>query len=226
MEVGKLTVELREGTGKGVSRKLRRSGKVPGVCYGVGLERPLDITLDPKALSASLDPEKGRNTVIDLTVKGDSAEHRVTAMLWEYQTHPIKRDVLHVDLVAIDPDKEVEVSVPVEFSGRAAGLVDGGQLHIVRRQIPVRCRPADIPVKLTLDVSPLDVGETLHISDIGFPAGVAPAVSTSLSLVSCQAPKAEAEVAAEELPLAEGEAPAEGEAAAAPAEGEGEKQGD
>jgi large subunit ribosomal protein L25 len=222
MEVGKLTVEVRHGTGKSINRKLRRSGKVPGVCYGVGLERPLDIIIDPKALKASLDPEKKQNTVIDLSVVGGDAERRVTAMLWEYQVHPIKRNVMHVDLIAIDPDKTIETEVPVEFVGRAAGFVEGGQLHIVRREIPVKCKPADIPNKFVVDVTPLEVGDTIHISDVEIPAGVEPAVSTSLSLVSCVAPRAEVEVAPEEgVEVPEGEAPAAGEAGGEGAAAEG-----
>lgn len=221
MEVGKLTVELREGTGKGISRKLRRTGKVPGVCYGVGLDKPVDISLDPKALKAALDPELGQNTVIDLTVHDNGAEkHRVTAMLWEYQVHPIKRTVLHVDMVAIDPDKAVEVDVPVKFVGKAKGTIDGGQINVVRRIIPIRARPVDIPKSFIVDITELDVGDNIHISDVAMPEGVEPAVSVALTLVGCQAPRAEAEVAVEEgVEVAEGEAPA---AEAKPAEAEGE----
>lgn len=222
MEVGKLTVQLREGTGKGVSRKLRRAGLVPGICYGVGLDKPVDITLDPKALKASLDPELGQNTVIDLTVTDNGAEkHRVIAMLWEYQVHPIKRTVLHVDMVAIDPDKEVEVEVPIKYVGKAKGTIEGGVIHVVLREISVRARPANIPKSFVVDITDLDVGDNLHISDVPMPEGVEPAVSTSLTLVACQAPRAEVEAAPEEgVEAVEGEAPAAAEKAEGEAGGE------
>lgn len=227
MEIGKLNVHLRTETGKGVSRKLRADGKVPGICYGVGLDEPLQVTVDPKALKRSLDPTKGQNTVIALSVlDGESTKHSVTAMLWDYQVHPIKRNVLHVDLVAIDPDKVVDVDVPVEFVGKALGLVEGGQIHIVRRIVPVRCKPADIPAHFTIDLSPLDIGDTLHVSDIEFPAGVEPMVSEGLSLVGCQAPRAEVIEVADEIELGEDGEPivaADGDAAAADGE---KKDGD
>ncbi len=202
MEVGKLDVQLRTNSGKGVSRKLRALGKVPGVCYGVGLDQPIHITVDPKELKGSLDPDKGQNTVIDVTVKdGDKAAHSMTAMLWEYQVHPIKREVLHIDLIAIDPNKEIDVDVRVEFIGKAKGIVEGGQIHIVRRIVPSRCKPADIPISYIADLGPLGLGDNLHVSDINFPAGVEPTVSTSLSLVSCVAPRG----AAETVEVGEGE---------------------
>lgn len=226
MEVGKLTVQLRDKTGKGVSRKLRRTGLVPGICYGVGLDKPVDITLDPKTLKAALDPELGQNTVIDLRVVdgSESEQHHVTAMLWEYQVHPIKRTVLHVDMVAIDPDKPVDIDVPVAFVGKAKGLVEGGVINVVRREIPVRCRPADIPKSFVVDISELDVGDNIHISDIDIPEGVEPMVSTALTLVACQAPRAEVEVLPEEG--LEGLEGAEGEGAEGDAEGGEKPEGD
>ena len=221
MHVGKLTVHLRTGTGKGVSRKLRREGKIPGTCYGHGLEAPLTISVDPKELKESLDPVRGQNTVIDVTVEGNGAGSKtVKAMVWEWQVHPLRRNVTHVDLISIDPQKTIEVEVPIELIGRAAGLIDGGQIHVVRHEIEIRCRPADIPDKFQLDISPLNIGDALHVSDLVIPEGVELAVPETYSVVSCVAPKAEK--VEEEVPLegelAEGEEGAEGEAK--PAEGE------
>ena len=174
--------------------------------------------MTPKALKGSLDPEKGQNTVINVDVKnGDATAHNLTAMLWEYQVHPIKRSVLHFDLVAIDPDKMVDVDVRVEYLGKAKGLVDGGQIHIVRRVVPSRCKPTDIPASYKVDLEPLEIGDNLHISDIVFPAGVVPTVSTSLSLASCVAPRGV------EVPLVEGEAVEADAEAAAPEKKEGDK---
>jgi large subunit ribosomal protein L25 len=120
MEVGKLTVHLRKDTGKGESRKLRGSGLVPGVCYGANLSAPLSIVVNPKELKASLDPAKGRNTVITVTVQdGGSQTAQLTAMLWEYQIDALRRNVTHVDLISIDPNKVIEVAVPIELVGQA-----------------------------------------------------------------------------------------------------------
>src|SRR5215475_2689831 len=156
MEIGKLTVEHRTSTGKNEARRLRAEGKVPGICYGKGTE-PVLIALDPKDLKKALDPEKRQNTVIHLTVSGKGTE--LTVMLKDYQVDALRRDVEHVDLVIIDPNKEVTVQVPVVVTGKAQGVIDGGQLHIVHRTMPVICKPGDIPTKLVVDVTPLKIGD-------------------------------------------------------------------
>jgi large subunit ribosomal protein L25 len=200
MEVGKLTVQVRNKVGKGVARRLRAQGLVPGICYGAGLEEPLAIVVNPKALRASLDPVKRHNTVIHVTVEGQN--RTITAMLKDHQLDPIRRDITHVDLAAIDPDKPVTVEVPVELTGKPAGAIDGGQLHIVHRSVHVRAKPADIPVNFLVDVSPLKIGDTLHVSDMQFPPGVEPTDSLRLTLVTCMAPEAEAAPAAAAEPAA------------------------
>jgi len=227
MEIGKLTVHSRDKVGKGISRQLRRQGLVPGVCYGSGLDEALQITLDPKLLKASLDPEKRRNTVIDITIKSEGGDKTVKAMLWDYQIHPIKRFVTHVDLKSIDPEKVVSTEVPVVLVGRAVGLVNGGQLNVARHEITIEAKPADIPARFELDVTELDLGDVRHVSDLSIPAGVELVTPPKLTLVTCLAPKA---VVEEVTPVegeegAEGEAPAEGEAkdGAAPA---AKKEGD
>ena len=234
MEVGKLTVHLRKNVSKGENRKLRAQGLVPGVCYGANLGAPLSIVVNPKELKGSLDPAKGRNTVIEVTVQdGAASAARLTAMLWEYQIDALRRNVTHIDLISIDPNKAIEVEVPVELVGKAIGTVDGGQIHVERHSLPVKCRPADIPVKFQIDISPLAIGDALHVSDLKMPAGVIAAIPETFTLVTCVAPKAEvvAETAVVEgavpaegaegaaAPGAEGAAPAAGAAGAAPAAG-------
>ncbi|MFN0250422.1 MAG: 50S ribosomal protein L25 [Kofleriaceae bacterium] len=216
MEVGKLTVEIRNTTGhKGVVRKLRTQGKVPGVCYGAtvnGRIEPLPIIVDVKALKAALDPVRKQNTVIDLTVTGGGSTHTLSALVKDYQLHPLRREITHVDLLAIDPNKEVLASVPLEFSGKPKGAIDGGQLRIVMRSIDVRAKPNDIPVKLLLDVSPLEIGDVIHVSSITLPGGVTVVTGRDLAVVTCAAPEEE-KVATP----ADGAAPVDAAAAAAPA---------
>ena len=220
MEVGKLTVHIRHDLGKGQSRRLRAQGKVPGICYGAKLERPLAVVLSAKELKASLDPAKGRNTVITIKVEdgngGSGTE--LTAMLWEYQIDALRRTVTHVDLISIDPEKPIEVEVPLVLVGKAIGTVDGGQIHVERHALPVRCRPADIPTRFELDITPLKIGDALHVSNVTMPPGVQAAVPEGFTLVTCVAPKVEKETTEAAAVTAEGAAPAEG--AAAPAEGE------
>jgi large subunit ribosomal protein L25 len=219
MEVGKLTVQLRQHRGKGVARRLRAKGLVPGVCYGNDVADALPIQLSPKELKSALDPVKRQNTVIELTVEDPQGGARtLTAMLKEYQVHAIKRHILHVDLISIDRDKPVEANIPIKFVGKAAGLVEGGQLNVIRHTVLVRCKPADIPARIELDVSALDIGDVMHVGDLRFPEGVVSLDAERFAIITCVAPAAEEEKPAEAVP-------AEGEAAAAPAEGEEKKEG-
>jgi large subunit ribosomal protein L25 len=213
MEVGKLTVSLRTRSGKGDTRKLRAEGKVPGVCYGSSVDgriEPLPITVDVKQLRGALDPVRKRNTVISLTIEGDGSPRSLHALIKDFQIDALRRDVTHVDLLAIDPNKEVRADVPLEFTGKPKGAVNGGQLRIVMRALSVRAKPSDIPVKLVVDVSPLEIGDVIHVSSIELPAGVASVTGRDLAVITCAAPEEE-----KAATTAEG-APAEG-AAATPA---------
>jgi large subunit ribosomal protein L25 len=229
MEFGKLTVEHRKHTGKNEARRLRASGRVPGICYGPGAP-PLPISLSARELKKALDPVKRQNTVIQLSLSpSDDGEAReLTVMLKDYQVDPVRRDVQHVDLVVVDVNKEVTVEIPVVLVGRPLGVVDGGQLHTVLRTLLVSCKPADIPVKIEVNVSALKIGDAIHVSDVTMPAGVKAAVAGGQTIASVVAPKAEktaAEEAAEAAAAAEaaglvpvaGAVPAAG--AAAPAAG-------
>jgi large subunit ribosomal protein L25 len=215
MEVGKLTVTLRSTSGnKGHTRKLRSEGKVPGVCYGASVDgriEPLPIIVDIKALRAALDPVRKQNTVIDLTIDGGANSRSLHALVKEYQLHPLRREITHVDLLAIDPNKEVSADVPLEFIGKPAGAINGGQVRIVLRKLEVRAKPSDIPVKVTVDVSPLEIGDVIHVSALTLPAGVTSVTGRDLAVVTCAAPEEEAVATPTEA------APAEGAAGAAPA---------
>jgi large subunit ribosomal protein L25 len=223
MDFGKLSVEYRSNTGKNEARRLRASGRVPGICYGKGTP-PVPISLSVRELKRALHPEKRQNTVIHMTVTGNAeGDRELTVMLKDYALDAIRRDVQHVDLVVIDVNQDVTVEVPVLMTGKPVGIVEGGQLHTVRRSITVTCKPQDIPVKIEVDISSLALGDVLHVSDVKMPAGVKPALAASEPLASIVAPQKEKTAAEEaaEAAAAEGAAaaPAAGAAAAAPAAG-------
>lgn len=232
MQVGQLTVSLRSGSGKGAAHKLRATGLVPGVCYGESTDGkidPLHVTVNVKALKASLDPVRKQNTVIALTIEdGGKTVKTLSALVRDYQLHPIRREVTHVDLLAIDPNKEVTAVVPLEFTGKPAGIIDGGLLHTVMRTLEVKCKPADIPIKLELDISPLGIGDVLHVGAIKLPAGVKSVTAAREAVISMVAPEVEkaAEVTADAAaPAAGAAAPAAAgkDAKAAPAAGKDAK---
>jgi large subunit ribosomal protein L25 len=231
MEVGKLTVTIRNEAGKGAATKLRARGKVPGVCYGAspdGRIEPLAIEVDVKALRAALDPIRKQNTVIDLTIEGGNAPRKVHALVKDYQIDTLRRDITHVDLLAIDPNKEVRAAVAIEFIGKPKGAIDGGVIRTVLRAIEVRAKPSDIPVKLTVDVSPLEIGDVVHVSDIALPPGATAVTGRDLAVVTCAKPEEEKieTTAAPVEGAAAAAAPAAGATPAAAAPAAGAKAGD
>ncbi|HEY2902519.1 MAG TPA: 50S ribosomal protein L25 [Polyangia bacterium] len=218
MDFAKVSVELRGQSGKGGSRKVRAGGKVPGVLYGHKSE-PLSVSFDEKTLVQSLDKEKRRNTVFALTVSGSGKSEEVTAMIRDAQIDPLSRRLIHVDFLRVSLDEEVHVTVPLVLIGKAIGLTNGGQLHQSMHAIAIAAKPAAIPSKLEADVTALEIGHALHVSDLKLGAGVRALLDPKEAIASVVAPKAE-KLEAEAAPV-EGAVPAEGAAAAgaAPAAG-------
>jgi large subunit ribosomal protein L25 len=218
MDFAKVSVELRNQSGKGGARKVRAAGKVPGVLYGQKAG-PVPVTFDEKALLQSLDKEKRRNTVFTLSVASGGKAEEVTAMIRDAQIDPMSRRLIHVDFLRISLDQEVNVTVPLVLVGKAVGVTNGGNLHQSMHAISVAAKPAAIPTKLEVDVTALDIGHALHVSDLKLGAGVRALLDPKDAIASVVAPKAE-KVEAEAAPV-EGAVPAEGAAAAgaAPAEG-------
>ena len=186
-----LQVEPRIGDGKGGARKLRAQGKIPGILYG-HKEKALSFAVRPDAFERHIRGSGyGRNTV--LRVRG--LERDAIALLKDTQVDPVRRDLLHIDLIEVRESEEVTVDVPVSYSGRAAGVVEGGLLQIVRRRVPVVCTPLSIPKVIDIDVTDMIIGRTLHVTDVTFPEGTRAGCSGSLTMVSVAAPPAVAETA-------------------------------
>lgn len=205
MEFVDLKVERRDATGKGVARKLRHRGQIPAILYGEGDSTPL--TADPKSLLRALGSEAGSNVILNLTiVNGEELTRK--AMVKEVQVDPVTGTILHADLLAISMERPIEVGVPVELAGVAIGVKDkGGIVEQILREVAVRCLPGAIPDKIVMDVSPLDIGDVLHVTDVPIPGGVELLTDKEQVVVTVTAPVVE-EVA---VPAPE-EAPVEGEA--------------
>lgn len=166
-----LTVQVRTGTGKGAAHKLRAQGRTPGVVYGQGGEH-LAIALSPSELRKAIDPARKLNTWFSLKIQEDGKAERIeSAMIVDHQMDKVKDDILHVDFLRVDPNREIEVRLQIEYQGRALGVVAGGSLKTFARYMHVMCKPADIPEKFIVDVTPLLAGQTLRVRDMSFPAG-------------------------------------------------------
>jgi len=165
MERPALTAEVREETGKGVARKLRARGLVPGVFYGPRTET-IPVVLDPRELAKSLQTEAGENVLIDLTIrKGDQADQKVV-MVKEVQVHPLQRTALHADFYEVAMDEMITIEVPIHLVGRPEGVKMGGILEQVRRVVQIQCLPGDIPRSFDIDVSSLKIGDSVRGSDL------------------------------------------------------------
>lgn len=204
-----LAVQVREGLGKGVARKLRASQRIPAILYGRG-RSPVSLSLDPMVLERLLRTSSaGLNTLIDLDVAGRADLAGKVVIVKELQREPIRGALLHADLYEVDLEKAIEVSVPIHVVGVAVGVSqNGGILDTALREIEIECLPRAIPSAIEVDVSKLDVGESIHVRELVVPEGVRVLSDLDLAVVSVVLP------AAEEAP-AVAEAPAEGEAVAA-----------
>ena len=165
-DFGKLTAQIRSKSGKGVARKLRAQGLIPGVIYGKG-QGNLMLKLSPRELRRAMDPQRKLNTFFTVTIAREGQDDVVEqCVLTDFQADPIRDEFLHVDFLRVDPNSEVVTKIPVEYVGRAVGVVAGGKLRTYQRTTRVAAKPAEIPVSLTVDVSPLKAGQTLRMRDL------------------------------------------------------------
>ena len=217
MDFAKVSAEVRTLSGKGPARRARAAGKLPAILYGHQAQ-PLSLSLDPVALVKALDKDRQRNTVFALSVQGDGKAEDVTVMIRDVQIDPMSRQPVHVDFIRVSLDENVKVTIPVYLLGVPVGVTAGGNLHQSYRNLPITAKPADIPTKIEMDVSALEIGDALHASDLKLPPGVKVMLDPKEALASVVAPRAEKveEAAAGAVPAEGAAAPAEGAAAAAP----------
>jgi large subunit ribosomal protein L25 len=218
-----LAAEFRDGQGKGASRRLRHSGRVPAILYG-GPNEPRAISLNHQKLMTLVENEKFYSSIINLVV-GDKKQ---AAIVKDLQMHPARNAVVHVDLQRVQENEKIRIHIPIHFKGEAASpgvKTEGGVVSHRVADVEISCLPKDLPEFLELDLSDMHINESKHLSDLPLPEGVSiPAIAKgNATVVSIHPPRAE-----EPEPTAEAAAatPAEG-AAAAPAEGAaGAKAGD
>lgn len=210
MDFATLSAETRTQKGKSPANRIRRTGKIPAVAYGKTLAST-PITVDPNALLKILQGPAGLNTVMKLG--GLDGQKDLLVMVREVTHHPVTRQFLHADFIQVKLEEDVDVEVPFLVTGKAAGVVAGGVLHQVYRKLPIRVRPNNIPQKLSADVTHLELGQALKVSDLTLPAGVTVRFPQDHTITSVVAP--EKDRSAEEAAAAPGAAAAAGAAPAA-----------
>ena len=199
-------VEPREGLGKSSCRRLRRDGRIPGNVYGMSL-KGFAVSVSPRRVEEVLRLESGRNTILTLSMAGASQSRKV--MLREMQRDPVTEALVHIDFLRVDPDKKLEVRVPVRLIGVPIGVKnEDGVLDFVHREVEVSCLPASIPEHLDVDVSELHVGQHVAVGDLTLVESVEFLEDPETILAVVSAPRAEEveAVAEEEAEPAEGAA--------------------
>ena len=218
MENIQLNVQTRTTKGKGYAGRLRREGKVPGIFYGPGASTS-SICIDAREFRIKLAGLEGSHLIQLLSPLPELNDKVV--LLKEIQRHPVTSELLHIDFYEVDVNKPLQTMVPLHFIGKPQGVIAGGLLQSLRREIMVECLPRSIPEFIDVDVSGLNIHDTLHIEDLTLPAGVKAVFDTNEAIVTVAPPVVEekpVEAAEEAAAPAEGATATEG--AAAPAAGE------
>jgi len=184
-----IQVEARDKQRKRDARRLLRDGKIPAILYGPKMTA-VTLALDKKEFSRRVAGLQGSHLVRLKSASATLAEK--VALVKDMQFHPISGDVIHADFYEVDLSAKIQVHVPLHFVGKAVGIVNGGVLQPILREIEVECLPLDIPEFFNVDVTALDIGDSVHIEDLQMPDGVVSVAEDNLALVAVVPPTVEA----------------------------------
>ncbi|AOY59528.1 50S ribosomal protein L25 [Desulfococcus multivorans] len=169
MEFIDLKANIRTGRKKGPSRRLRAAGRIPAVLYGPGAET-LALSIDTTDLEKAVKNRSGSQVFLNLVI--DGADGNKTAMIKDLQIHPVSRDMIHADFYEIAMDRKIRATAPVTVTGKSIGVENGGMVQIIRRELEVLCYPNQMPEEIVVDITDLDIGDSIHIEDIAVEEGV------------------------------------------------------
>ena len=217
MEIHPLKAQTRNSTGKGAGRNLRRDGRIPAVLYGSGIESiPLSISLyDIEQLFKKINYAQA---LLSLNVEGGESLEK-TVMIKEIQTDPLSQNFLHMDFYEVDMTRKLTVTVPVVTTGASIGVEAGGILQVIRRELDVNCLPTEIPEQITIDVTDLDIGDSIHVDEIKLDGDVELPFESNFTILTVVIPKVVEEEVEELEAGEEGEEGVEGEEGTEAAEG-------
>ncbi len=202
MALAELIVETREKKGKGVARRLRREGKIPAVRYGSTCPVSM-FAVDRMAVERLVAESAG--ALVALNVDGQGIRDELISIIKDTQRHPVTGWLTHVDFYGVRYGEPIQVEVPVVLEGKAVGVVEGGLLQPVRRSLEIRCLPKDIPENIVIDVTPLGLGDAVHVNDLEV-EGIEFIATTNFTIVTVQSVSGGADTegeATEELEEAE-----------------------
>lgn len=182
METQMIRASARQQRGKGAARQLRRGGSIPAIAYG-GKVDPQELAIDPQDLAQLRKSRLGWNQPVCIEV--DGGERIPLALLRDVQRHPISGKLLHADFLRLAESDEVVIRVPVAIEGKARGQETGAVLSQPRRELEIRCTAARIPQAIPVDVTPLELGDRIVLSQLAMPEGCTPIFQTDYTVVAC-----------------------------------------
>ncbi|MFH1349471.1 MAG: 50S ribosomal protein L25/general stress protein Ctc [Pseudomonadota bacterium] len=197
-----LSARIRDKKGKEVARELRRNREIPAIFYGPGTE-PVMLTVRTSDLQGIMKKTAGENVILGLQIESDRGSDTKTVMLKELQMDPIKDHILHADFYEFSMDKELTVKIPIHLIGTPIGLEKGGILQQVRRDLTISCLPNNLMEHIDVDVSGLDIGDSIHVQDIEFPAEIKSMDDSHSTVIVMAAPTVDVEGVPEEAIEAE-----------------------
>ncbi len=199
MEQVELRAEIRDEIGKEAAGRLRQQGLIPAVVYGAAA-KTINIKVGTRDFEKALHTSAGENVLINLKLTGAGRKVEQTVIVKEVQYDPVKGGIYHVDFNHISLKEAIKVKVPVVTKGEPSGVKEGGSLEQILWEVEVECLPTQIPEKVEVDISNLQIGDAVHVRDLGFPEGVEVLNPPEDVVVHIVLPKVEVE---EVIPAAE-----------------------
>ncbi len=197
MELIELKTNVRTTVGNGPARRLRQTGQIPAVLYGPKTESVL-LSVNKSDLDLVLKKGRSSQIILNLVIQNNGETYTRPAMIKELQVHPVSRNYLHIDFYEIDMDRKITVGVRVVTTGKSVGVERGGILQIIRRELEVECLPFEVPESIVIDITDLDMGDSVHVEDISLDGDVEFLGESNLTVVTILTPKLEEEPEAEE----------------------------
>lgn len=185
MERKQIKAFNRTAAGKSVSGKIRQQGNVPAVMYGGNMKEPLLLSVNPRDIVFLLDSAGGPERQVDLDVEGKT----YWAYIREYQVHPVRKTLLHVDFQMVEPGTRIKTKIPLRFVGTAIGEKLGGRVFVAAYDVIVKGDPAVLPNMMDVDVTPLDAGQALYVDQLNYAEGVVPVYKSRYPVVVIKTPK-------------------------------------
>ena len=198
-----LKAQVREETGKEISRKLRAQGLIPAILYGPSTTQPIPLVVNPIAVLKVLEKEQSASSFLDLEITDGKTSQVKKALIKDVDFHPATDQLIHVDFYEITVGKELTLEVPIVIVGKAKGVEKGGVLEQNLRELTISCLPKLVPSHIEIDVANLDIGDSIHVADISVAEGIKIENDPQVPVVTLVAPEEEVEAEAEEEELEE-----------------------